>query len=103
MKIYKPRLLLDSNVIADGLFRQFGLRREFYPIVNFTSPDLKRRLADWQVYYNHFRLHALRDWKTPQENLDELFMKAPYHEKVKAAFEESKERLRLQNYRDDLD
>jgi hypothetical protein len=29
-------------------------------------------------------------------------MKTPYHDEVEAVFDESKERIRLQNYRDDL-
>ena len=29
-------------------------------------------------------------------------MKTPYQDEVEAAFDESKERLRLQNYKDDL-
>jgi len=40
--------------------------------------------------------------KTPWEKWGDLFMQTPYHDEVEAAFDTSEERLRLQNYRDDL-
>ncbi|MDQ4119991.1 MAG: IS481 family transposase [Acidobacteriota bacterium] len=75
---------------------------EFYPTVDLKDPDLRQKLADWQDYYNEFRPHGSLGGKTPREKWGELFMQTPYHDEVEAMFDESKERLRLQNYRDDL-
>lgn len=75
---------------------------EFYPTVDLKDPNLKNKLQDWQDYYNEFRPHGSLNSKTPWERWNELVMKTPYQDEVEAAFDESKERLRLQNYRDDL-
>ncbi len=75
---------------------------EFYPTVDLQDSELRQKLRDWQDYYNEFRPHGSLDSKTPWEKWNELSMKTPYQDEVEAAFDESKERLRLQNYRDDL-
>lgn len=75
---------------------------EFYPTIDLQDSELSRKLRDWQDYYNEFRPHGSLNGKTPWEKWNELVMKTPYHDEVEAAFDESKERLRLQNYRDDL-
>lgn len=75
---------------------------EFYPTVSLQDSELHQKLADWQDYYNEFRPHGSLDSKTPWEKWNELVIKTPYHDEVEAAFDESKERIRLQNYKDDL-
>jgi hypothetical protein len=75
---------------------------EFYPTVDLKDPTLPQKLADWQDYYNEFRPHGSLNSKTPWEKWNELAIKTPYRDEVEAAFDESKERLQLQNYRDDL-
>lgn len=75
---------------------------EFYPTVDLRDPELRRKLQDWQDYYNEFRPHGSLNSKTPWEKWNELAIKTPYRDEVEAAFDESKERLRLQNYKDDL-
>lgn len=75
---------------------------EFYPTVDLKDPELKKKLHDWQDYYNEFRPHGSLNGKTPWEKWGDLFMQTPYRDEVEAAFDESKERLRLQNYKDDL-
>jgi transposase InsO family protein len=74
----------------------------FYPTVDLKDPELKKKLQEWQDYYNEFRPHGSLNGKTPWEKWGGLFMQTPYHDEVEAAFDESKERLRLQNYKDDL-
>jgi hypothetical protein len=59
-------------------------------------------LQDWLDYYNHLGPHRSLNDKTPWEKWGDLFMQTPYYDEVKAAFDESKERLRLQNYINDL-
>ncbi len=75
---------------------------EFYPTVDLKDSNLRQKLADWQDYYNEFRPHGSLNSKTPWEKWNELAIKTPYRDEVEAAFDESKERLRLQNYKDDL-
>lgn len=71
---------------------------EFYPTVDLKDPELKKKLQEWQDYYNEFRPHGSLNGKTPWEKWNDLFMQTPYHDEVEAAFDETKERLRLQNY-----
>jgi transposase InsO family protein len=75
---------------------------EFYPTVDLQNSELHQQLRDWQDYYNEFRPHGSLNSKTLWEKWNELSMKTPYRDEVEAAFDSSKERLRLQNYRDDL-
>jgi len=66
------------------------------------DPALSQKLPDWQDYYNEFRPHGSLNSKTPWEKWNELAIKTPYRDEVEAVFDESKERLQLQNYTDDL-
>jgi transposase InsO family protein len=75
---------------------------EFYPTVDLQDPTLSDKLRDWQDYYNEYRPHGSLAGKTPWEKWFDLAMKTPYQDEVEAAFDDSKERLRLQNYRDNL-
>jgi transposase InsO family protein len=75
---------------------------EFYPTVELKDPDLKMKLQDWQDYYNEFRPHGSLNGKTPWEKWWELAGKTPYSDDVFAMYDQTKERLRLQNYKDDL-
>ena len=38
---------------------------EFYPTVDLKDPELKKKLQDWQDYYNEFRPHGSLNGKTP--------------------------------------
>lgn len=63
---------------------------EFYSTVDLKAPNLHEKLADWQDYYNEFRPHGSLNGKTP------------FTDEVIAKYDDSKEPLRLQNYREDL-
>lgn len=76
---------------------------EFYSTADLKDPDLARKLDEWQCYYNEFRPHGALGGKTPWEKWGELLHQTPYHDEAGAMFEQSKERIRLQNYRDDLE
>lgn len=91
------KVLRQLNVVR--LRKSRILRKHWH---RYERPELKKKLQDWQDYYNEFRPHGSLNGKTPWEKWGELFMQAPYHDEIEAAFDESKERLRLQNYRDDL-
>ena len=75
---------------------------EFCPTVSLKDPELKKKLQEWQDYYNEFRPHGSLNSKPPWEKWNNPAMKTSYWDEVEAAFDESKERLRLQDYRDDL-
>ncbi len=75
---------------------------EFYATVDLQDSELQQKLADWQDYYNEFRPHGSLNGKPPWEKWFDLAIKTPYHDEVETAFNSSKERLRLQNYKDDL-
>lgn len=45
---------------------------------------------------------SLIENRPAQEKLGKLFMQTQYQDEFEAAFDKSKERLRLQNHRDDL-
>lgn len=75
---------------------------EFYSTIDLQDSELSQKLQDWQDYYNEFRPHGSLNGETPWEKWNELVMKTTYRDEVEAAFDESKERLRLQNYKDDL-
>lgn len=76
---------------------------EFYSMSDLTDPQLSERLREWQDYYNHERPHGSLGNRTPWEVWWELADKAPLHDEVEAMYDASKERLRLQNYRQDLE
>lgn len=75
---------------------------EFYPTVGLKDPDLHEKLEEWQDYYNEFRPHGSLNGKTPWERWWDLAIKTPYTDEVIALYDDSSERLRLQNYREDL-
>lgn len=73
---------------------------EFYSIIDLNSPDLNKLLEGWQDYYNQERPHGSLNGKTPWERWYELSSKTPFQDEVEALYDPSKERFRLQNYRD---
>jgi transposase InsO family protein len=76
---------------------------EFYSAVDLASSDLDEKLQKWQDYYNHERPHGSLGNRTPWEVWWELESKTPLYEEVEAMYDDSKERLKVQNYRADLD
>jgi hypothetical protein len=76
---------------------------EFWATVDLMSPDLEKKLDDWQVYYNEFRPHGSLHGRTPWERWIELALKTPFRDEVEALYDRSKERIQHQNYRVDLE
>jgi hypothetical protein len=75
---------------------------EFYPTVDLKDPLLHKQLADWQDYYNEFRPHGSLNGKTLWEKWWDLASKTLFTDEVIAMFNDSKEHLRLQSYKEDL-
>jgi hypothetical protein len=59
-------------------------------------------LTRLRATYNEHRVHGSLNGKTPWEKWWDLLFAAPYRDEVEALFDETKEPLRLQNYKDDL-
>jgi transposase InsO family protein len=76
---------------------------EFYSTVDLHSPALDDRLREWQDYYNHEGPHGSLKNQTPWEKWWELASKTPVHDEVEALYDDSKERIKEQNYRADLE
>jgi len=79
-------------------------REEFYPTIdlNANDIDLDYLLAEWQHYYNWDRPHSSLGGKTPMERWHELAKDTPFWDEVTPLYEPEKERLQVQNYKDDL-
>lgn len=74
---------------------------EFYATENLNDPQLPLKLAEWQHFYNWFRVHGSLG-TTPIEKLCQLSDKTPYWEDVERLFDPSKEYYRAQSYLDDV-
>jgi transposase InsO family protein len=74
---------------------------EFYSTVSLKDPNLKDLLKEWQHYYNWYRAHSSLHGKTPQDLVIALSSKTPYWDEVEAAYDQSKERIRIQHYASD--
>ena len=71
---------------------------EFWPTVDPHSLDVRERLAEWQHFWNWERPHSALGGKTPIDRTCELLAKIPSGEAVEAAYDPTKERIRLANY-----
>ena len=70
---------------------------EFYATANLDDPQLSLRLAEWQHFYNWFRVHGSIG-TTPNEKLSLLSDKTPYWEDAEKLFDPNKEYIRSQSY-----
>ncbi len=75
---------------------------EFYATVDLKSSDLADRLQEWQHFYNWNRPHGSLNGKTPMDRFFELIDKTPFSDEIEAYYDPSKEGIREQNYRIDL-
>ncbi|SFC83192.1 Homeodomain-like domain-containing protein [Parapedobacter composti] len=75
---------------------------EFYSTVDLKDPELPDLLSQWQFHYNWFRAHSSLSGKAPIDVVNSLSDKTPFWDEVGEMYDESKERLRVQNYRLDL-
>ncbi len=70
---------------------------EFYALVDFSDPNLKGRLSEWQHYYNWERIHGAIHMP-PIDRYFELIDKTPYWIEVENNFNPTKEKIREQSY-----
>lgn len=75
---------------------------EFYSVANLNSEDLAQQLEEWQFFYNWHRPHGSLKAKCPIEIITELSEKTAYWADIYENYDSSKERIKEQNYQDDL-
>jgi len=76
---------------------------EFYPTVDLKFAGLENLLSEWQHYYNWFRpCGSLGGGKSPDERRLELSPVTPFADEVGKNYHLEKERLRVQNYYDEI-
>lgn len=72
---------------------------EFYSSINpKNDPELKRKLKEWQSYYNTGRSHTSLDGKTPFEKYQELKNQIPTQEEINQNYDDSKEMILPQSF-----
>jgi transposase InsO family protein len=50
-------------------------QREFYQVLDYTGDvNLRKKLAQWEAYYNFLRPHAAHLGKTPYEKLKQRML-----------------------------
>jgi transposase InsO family protein len=74
---------------------------EFYSSIDPKDPELPKKLMAWEEYYNKQRPHSALQGKTPWEKYIELKSKILTFEEVQSAYDASKERIVIQNYKYD--
>jgi transposase InsO family protein len=75
---------------------------EFYRTADLKSPDRSKRLEEWQVHYNEYRVHGSLSGRTPWEAWGERLSVTPFSDEVEAAYDLAAERIRHPHYRTDL-
>ena len=71
-------------------------KEEFYSTLNLKNPqlDLKKKLAEWQHFYNHKRPHSALKGKTPWETYLQLEEKTPIQPNVTLNYWKKSEEIR---------
>ena len=75
---------------------------EFYPTVDLRAAGLENLLSEWRHYYNWFRPHGSLGGKSPDGRRLELSPATPFWDEMGKNYHPEKERLRVQNYYEDL-
>ena len=75
---------------------------EFYSTVDLSAENLYDLLDEWQFYYNWRRPHSSLGGKAPMDKCCELIHQTPIQETIEEMFDESKERIRHRDYRQDI-
>jgi hypothetical protein len=71
---------------------------EFWPTVDPKSPDVQQRLDEWQHFWNWRRPHTGLGGRSPIDRVCERLPITPSADAVEAAYDPSKERLRIANF-----
>ena len=71
---------------------------EFRPTIDLRGTNLPDRLAEWQTFYNWQRPLDLPSGKAPIERVRELISKTALITDIVAAYDPSKEFMRVNDY-----
>ena len=74
-------------------------REEFWDTVNSRAPDIETKLAEWQHHWNWHRPHTALGGLSPIDRVCERIDKTPLSETVEAAYDRTRERIRIADYR----
>ena len=72
---------------------------EFWSTANLKGPSLGDELAEWQTFFNWQRPHSALSGRAPIDRICELLPKTPLTEQVWAAYDPSREPIRIQDHR----
>jgi len=71
---------------------------EFWPTVDPKSPDIQQQLDEWQHFWNWRRPHTGLGGQSPIDRVCERLRITPTADAVDAAYDLSKERIKIANY-----
>jgi transposase InsO family protein len=74
-------------------------REEFWDTVDPKDPEIEAKLSEWQHHWNWHRPHTALGGMSPIDRVCELLDKTPLGEAVEAAYDGSRERIRIADYR----
>jgi hypothetical protein len=74
-------------------------REEFSDAVDPNDPEIEAKLSEWQHNWNLHRPHTALGGMSPIDRVCELLDKRPLSEAVEAAYDGSRERIRIADYR----
>jgi transposase InsO family protein len=72
---------------------------EFWPTVDLKDPELDRKLAEWQHFYNWERPHDSLGGICPIDRLCDRLMDAPLGEEIAAAFDPLAESIKSRTWK----
>src|SRR4051812_48650959 len=79
----------------------FATGPEFYSSIDINDPELGNKLSQWEAYYNTQRPHSSLQGKTPFEKYKSLEKQALSQAEIDLAYEQTKEKIAVQNYKYD--
>ena len=74
-------------------------REEFWDTVDSRAPDIETKPAEWQHHWNWHRPHTALGGLSPIDRVCERIDKTPLSETVEAAYDRTRERIRIADYR----
>jgi len=74
-------------------------REEFWDTVDPTDPEIETKLSEWQHHWNWHRPHSALGGIAPIDRVCDLLNKTPLTEAVEAAYDVTRERMRIADHR----
>ena len=74
-------------------------REEFWDLIEAKDPQMENKLAEWQHHWNWHRPHRALHGLSPIDRICDRLDKTPLAEVVEVAYDPSRERIRVADYR----